>query len=97
MRGGALITDALGKIVGRYSLHSRKNAEGQGGLMRFALRDIIADKKGGELVFYTEIPSFAKKISIKRAVELYSAVTNAEDDISLNCSVNTVLTALIGA
>ena len=66
-------------------------------LMRFALRDIIADKKGGELVFYTEIPSFAKKISIKRAVELYSAVTNAEDDISLNCSVNTVLTALIGA
>lgn len=66
-------------------------------LMRFALRDIIADKKGGELVFYTEIPPFAKKISIKRAVELYSAVTNAEDDISLNCSVNTVLTALIGA
>lgn len=66
-------------------------------LMRFALRDIIADKKVGELVFYTEIPSFAKKISIKRAVELYSAVTNAEDDISLNCSVNTVLTALIGA
>lgn len=66
-------------------------------LMKLAVRDMIADKKDGELVFYTDVPKFAKKISVKRAVELYSAFTSAEDDLNANCSVNTVLTSLIGA
>lgn len=66
-------------------------------LMRNAVRDIIADKKNGEHIFYTEIPEFTKKISVRRSLELYTALTQAEDDINANCSVNTILTALIGA
>lgn len=67
-------------------------------LARFALRDLIADKKGGELLFYSETdgaPAFAKKISVRRALELYRALISAEDDINQNCSQNTVLTALV--
>ncbi len=65
-------------------------------LMRFALRDIIAVKKGGEPIFYTDIPAYAKKISVKRALHLYSIISQAEDDIAANCSVNTVLAAVVG-
>ena len=64
-------------------------------LMRFALRDIIAVKKGGEPIFYTSVPTYAKKISINRALKLYSVISQAEDDIAANCTVNTILTSLV--
>lgn len=67
-------------------------------LTQLALRDMIAEKKGGDLLFYSSTegcPTFAKKISVKRLMELCSAVSSAEKDISANCSQNTVLTSLI--
>lgn len=67
-------------------------------LTQLALRDMIAEKKGGDLLFYSSsegCPFFAKKVSVKRLIELCSALSVAEKDISANCSVNTVLTSLI--
>lgn len=67
-------------------------------LTRLALRDAVAAKKGGELLFYSAsdgAPDHTKKISVKRIAELSSALIQAENDISANCSANTVLTSLI--
>ncbi len=66
-------------------------------LARNAVRDILAAKKGGELLFYSEktIPEISKKISPKRAVAACQALTSAEDDINANCSRLTVLTSLV--
>lgn len=67
-------------------------------LARLALRDAAASKKGGELLFYSAsdgVPDYTKKISVKRITELSSALIQAENDISANCSVSTVLTSLI--
>ena len=67
-------------------------------LARLALRDLISDKKGGDLLFYSStdgVPPFAKKVSVKRLLELSSAVSDAEKLISSNCSQNTVMTSLI--
>ena len=65
---------------------------------RLALRDMIASKNGGELLFYSVsagIPAFAKKISAKRILELSAAIAEAEEFIEANCSQNTVLTSLV--
>ncbi len=65
---------------------------------RLALRDMIAAKNGGELLFYSTaagIPDFSKKISAKRITELSSALRYAEEYIESNCSQSTVLTSLI--
>lgn len=67
-------------------------------LARIALRDIIADKKSCPLMFYGKdegVPDFAKKVSVKHLIELISALTRAENDISANCSQSTVMTSLI--
>ncbi len=67
-------------------------------LARVALRDIIADKKNGELLFYSAAegtPSYAKKISLRRILELSDAVAKAEEAIAANCSQNTVLLTLL--
>ncbi|MBQ7929732.1 MAG: DNA polymerase III subunit [Clostridia bacterium] len=67
-------------------------------LMRFALRDLIADKRGGELLFYSRtegVPKFAKKLSVRRLLALSESVAGAWDKINANCSVSTVLTALV--
>ncbi len=65
---------------------------------RLALRDMIASKNGGELLFYSAsagIPTYAKKISAKRILEISAAISRAESLIEANCSQNTVLTSLI--
>ncbi|MBQ2724379.1 MAG: hypothetical protein IJF78_01605 [Clostridia bacterium] len=67
-------------------------------LMRFALRDLIADKRGGELLFYSVsegVPKFAKKLSVRKILALYESVTEAWEKINANCSAATVLTALV--
>lgn len=64
-------------------------------LMRFALRDILSAKKGGDLLFFTEPPNYIRKISVRRIIELSEAIGKAESDIAANGSQNTVLTALI--
>ena len=65
---------------------------------RLALRDMLASKNGGELLFYSAsagIPAFARKISAKRILELSAAISEAEGLLEANCSQNTVLTSLI--
>ena len=64
-------------------------------LVRFALRDLLASKKGGELLFFTELPSYARRVSIRRLLELSEAVVQAENDIAANGAQQTVLTALV--
>ena len=67
-------------------------------LMQFALRDLIADKRGGELLFYSVsegVPKFAKKLSVRKILALYESVTEAWEKINANCSAATVLTALV--
>ena len=67
-------------------------------LMRFALRDLIADKRGGELLFYSRtegVPKFAKKLSVRKLLALSESVAGAWEKINANCSVTTVLTALV--
>ena len=67
-------------------------------LTRFALRDLIADKRGGELLFYSKsdgVPKFAKKLSVRRVLALSESVRDAWEKINANCSVTTVLTALV--
>ena len=69
-------------------------------LSRSAVRDIIADKRGGELLFYSAsegVPAYAKKTSARKAAELFGRLVRAEDDIAANLSANTVMTALFAA
>ena len=66
-------------------------------LARTAVRDVIADKKGGELLFYGAkegVPAPAKKVSVRKAVELCRLLVRAEDDIAANVSANTALMTL---
>lgn len=67
-------------------------------LARIALRDILAEKKGGDLLFYSTAdgtPVYAKKTSARRVMELCSMLARAEEDIGANVSQSTVLTSLI--
>ncbi len=66
-------------------------------LARVALRDVVAGKRNGELLFYGAkegIPPYAKKISVRRAVELIALVGAAEEDLAANLSPSTVMTSL---
>ena len=67
-------------------------------LAKLALRDAVAAKKGGRLLFYSSsdgVPDYTKKISVRRLVELINSLTDAENDINSNCSQNTVLPSII--
>ncbi len=66
-------------------------------LARNAVRDMLAAKKDGELLFYSEktIPAISKKISVRKAAAACQALSSAENDISSNCSRLTVLTSLV--
>lgn len=67
-------------------------------LTECALRDIISDKKGGALMFYSTdegTPKFAKNTSIKKLLDLYEAVSDAEKKIFSNCSQTTVMLSLV--
>lgn len=90
-------SDAL-LFVTRSMPKERKNTREVLSLSRLALRDILAEKKGGELMFYGSsdgTPAYAKKTSAKRVLELNSMLAKAEEDIAANVSQSTVLTALI--
>ena len=66
-------------------------------LTRLALRDVIADRRGGELLFYGSeegVPPAARKVSVRRVTELIRLLFRAEDDIGANLSANTVLMTL---
>lgn len=63
-----------------------------------ALRDIISDKKGGELMFYSKAdgtPKFAKNTSVKKLLDISEAVAEAERKIASNCAQNTVMLSLV--
>lgn len=67
-------------------------------LTRVAVRDMIASKKGGDLLFFNTlkgIPSYAKNLSVRRLAEIYAALVTAENDVAANCSVNTLLMNLM--
>ncbi len=64
-------------------------------LVRFALRDILSAKRGGDLLFFTAPPAYVKKLSVKRIIDLSEAVGRAESDIAANGSQNTIMTALV--
>ena len=67
-------------------------------LMRFALRDLIADKRGGDLLFYSKsegVPKLANKLSVRKLRALSESTAEAWEKINANCSVTTVLTALV--
>ncbi len=67
-------------------------------LARNALRDILAEKKGGPLLFYSSVdgtPAFAKKVSARKILELCGMLARAEEDVGANVSQSTVLTSLI--
>jgi len=67
-------------------------------LTKIALRDAVSSRKGGSLLFYGTaegVPDYAKKISVKRLLDLIHSLTEAEDNIASNCSVTTVMTSLI--
>ena len=66
-------------------------------LTRLALRDVIADRRGGELLFYGSAeggPPASKKVSVRRVVELIRMLYRAEEDVSANLSTATVLMTL---
>ena len=66
-------------------------------LARWALRDIVAEKRGGTLLFYSAkdgIPPYAKKISLRRCADLIAKLTRAEEDIAANVTPSLVMTAL---
>lgn len=63
-------------------------------LVRLALRDLISAKKDGVLLFFDEVPSYARRVSVRRLMLLYEAVARAENDIAANGSQGTILTAL---
>lgn len=63
-----------------------------------ALRDIISDKKGGELMFYSKAegtPKFAKNTSVKKLLDICEEVAEAERKIASNCAQNTVMISLV--
>ncbi len=64
-------------------------------LVSFALRDLLAAKRDGELLFFTELPDYARRVSVKRLVSLSDAVIRAERDIAANGAQTTVMTALV--
>ncbi len=64
-------------------------------LVRFGLRDLLSAKKGGNLLFFAELPKYLRKISVRRILELSEAVAQAETDIAANGSQSTVLTSLV--
>jgi len=66
-------------------------------LARCALRDVIAARRGGDLLFYSPeegVPPAAGKISVRRVTELIRLLVRAEDDIAANLSAATVLMTL---
>ena len=67
-------------------------------LSHLALRDLIAVRKGGKLVYYgssESIPKCAKNISVKKIIDLDTLITEAEAQINANCSQSTVFTSLV--
>ncbi|MBQ3707887.1 MAG: hypothetical protein II889_08255 [Clostridia bacterium] len=66
-------------------------------LARFAVRDILAEKRGGTLLFFSErdgIPPYAKRISLRRCADLMAKLAHAEEDIAANVTPSLVMTAL---
>lgn len=68
--------------------------------MLFALRDLLYVKRGGgkNLMFFTSFDSafeIAKKAGVGRLLEIEKSLIDAVNDISLNLSVNAVLTILV--
>ena len=66
-------------------------------LARWALRDIIADKRGGTLLFYSAkdgLPAYAKKIPLRRCADLIAKLARAEEDIASNVTPSLVMTSL---
>lgn len=66
-------------------------------LCRTAVRDVIADRRGAELLFWGAdegVPAPAKKVSVRRAAEICRLLVRAEDDIAANVSASTVLMSL---
>lgn len=67
-------------------------------LSRFALRDMISSKKGGDLLFYGTkegVPAFAKKVSQRRILDLTDDISKAEISITSNASQLPILLSLI--
>ncbi|MBE6541421.1 MAG: hypothetical protein E7672_03125 [Ruminococcaceae bacterium] len=67
-------------------------------LTKLALRDIISEKKGGDLLFYSKsegTPKFAKNLSVKKLIEISADISSAEEKISANCSQSTVMISLV--
>ena len=90
-------SDAL-IFVNRDMPKSRRDACDVLSYARLALRDMIASKNGGELLFYSAssgIPAFARKTSAKRILEISAAIAEAEKLIEANCSQSTILTSLV--
>jgi len=66
-------------------------------LCKSAVRDVIADRRGADLLFFSPeegVPAQAKKVSVRRAVEICRLLVRAEDDIAANVSTTTVLMSL---
>ena len=66
-------------------------------LSRRALRDVIAGKRGGPLLFYSAkdgIPAYAKKIPLRRCADLIDRLARAEEDVAANVTPSLVMTAL---
>ncbi len=85
-------------FVTRSMPKERQNTRQVLSLARNALRDILAEKKGGPLLFYSTAdgtPAFAKNISARKIMELYRMLAEAEEDVGANVSQSTVLTSLI--
>lgn len=84
--------------VTRSMPRERKNTREVLSLARMALRDILAEKKGGDLLFYSTAdgtPAYTKKVSARRVLELTTMLAQAEEDIGANVSQSAVLTSLI--
>lgn len=69
------------------------------GLVKTALRDLLCDKKSGdaEMFFYSDVNearAVSSKVSVRRLCELWDALSGAEEDISANASVRSVLLLL---
>ena len=68
-------------------------------LSRFIVRDIIAYKKNEELIFFNEGEMYpresVKRITVRKLLAAEDSLTKAEDDITANCAVNTVLISLV--
>ena len=63
-------------------------------LQRKRVRDgIVHFRKNSEIA--ADIPAELRRVSLRRAIELYDALIRAEDDLASNVSANAALTALI--